>query len=233
MEGTVVLLHGLGRSSRSMARLEASIAGAGFETRNLAYRSRCCSIREAAEEVSAQLGDLRIEHPLIGVTHSMGGVVMRALASRFNWRGCVMLGPPNHASGLAASTSRMRLFRWLMGPACIELGQELRWPDPPRPCGIIVGTAGMTLDNPPSWLAGLRGVFDHDEVHDGTVSLQEAVHPAATDLALVDASHTRMMDHPETIALVLKFLETGGFGTAGMEPTMAGAIAQADSLHYG
>jgi hypothetical protein len=143
-----------------MARLEASIAGAGFETRNLTYRSRCCSIREAAEEVSAQLGDLRIEHPLIGVTHSMGGVVMRALASRFNWGGCVMLGPPNHASGLAASTSRMRLFRWLMGPACIELGQELRWPDPPRPCGIIVGTAGMTLDNPPSWLAGLRGVFD-------------------------------------------------------------------------
>jgi pimeloyl-ACP methyl ester carboxylesterase len=233
MEGTVVLLHGLGRSNRSMARLEASIVGAGFETRNLAYQSRRCGVREAAEEVSFQLGDLRVEQPLIGVTHSMGGLVLRALASRFNWQGCVMLGPPNHASGLASSVSRIGLFRWLMGPACIELGKELRWPDPPRPCGIIVGTAGMTLDNPPSWLAGLRGVFEHDEVHDGTVSLSEAAHAAATDLALVDASHTRIMDHPETIKLVLKFLQTGGFGTAGMEPAMAEAIERADSLHYG
>jgi hypothetical protein len=74
----------------------------------------------------------------------------------------------------------------------------------------------------------MRGVFGHDEVHDGTVSLREAVHPAATDLAMVHTSHTRLMNHPQTVALVIRFLETGGFGTAGMEPSLAEAAVAPD-----
>jgi hypothetical protein len=187
-------------------------------------------VREAADYVSGELGDLQVDHPVIGVTHSMGGLVLRALVSRFNWQGCVMLSPPNHASEMAGSVAAIPPLRWLMGPAFGELACEPVLPDPPRPCGIIVGTRGATLDNPPSWLGLLRGVFEHDEVHDGTVSLREATHPAATDLAVVDASHTRMMNHSETIALVLRFLETGGFGTAGMEPSVAEVAVGVDPL---
>jgi len=213
-----------------MSYLQSQIDAAGYETRNIGYRSRHWTVQEAAEHVSAELGDLQVQHPLIGVTHSMGALVLRALTSRFNWQGCVMLGPPNHASGMAGFVAATPPLRWLMGPACDELAREPLCPDPPRPCGIIVGTRGATLDNPPSWLGALRGVFDHDEVHDGTVSLREAVHPAATDLALVDASHTRLMNHPETVRLVVRFLETGGFGTAGMEPSMAEAATTADAV---
>jgi hypothetical protein len=223
VEGTVILLHGLGRTRRSMAYLDSQVQASGFDTRLLGYPSRRCTVREAAEHVSSELGDLQVEHPLIGLTHSMGGLVLRTLASRFNWKGCVMLGPPNHASSMAGFVAATPPLRWLMGPACGELVSEPLCPDPPRPCGIIVGTSGATLDNPPSWLGAMRGVFEHDEVHDGTVSLREAVHPAATDLAMVHASHTRMMNHPETISLVIRFLETGGFGTAGMEPSLAEA----------
>lgn len=213
-----------------MSYLQSQIDASGYETRNIGYRSRHWTVQEAAEHVSAELGDLQVQHPLIGVTHSMGALVLRALTSRFSWQGCVMLGPPNHASGMAGFVAATPPLRWLMGPACDELAREPLCPDPPRPCGIIVGTRGATLDNPPSWLGALRGVFDHDEVHDGTVSLREAVHPAATDLALVDASHTRIMNHPETVRLVVRFLETGGFGTAGMEPSMAEAATTADAV---
>ena len=230
MDGTVILLHGLGRTSRSMAALASSIDAAGHPTRNLDYRSRKRTVRECAEEVSSQLGDLRVGDPVIGVTHSMGGVVLRSLASRFNWQGVVMLAPPNHASSLAAWSSRIAPVRWIMGPACEELGREPHLPDPPKPCGVIVGTRGATLDNPPSWLAAARGLFAVDEVHDGTVSLREAMHPAVTDVAMVNASHTRIMDHPETVALVLKFLSTGGFGTAGMEPAEAELRTVSESL---
>ncbi len=230
VDGTVVLLHGLGRTMHSMSRLQSHINAAGFETRNIGYRSRHMTVREAAEHVSVELGDLQVDHPLIGVTHSMGALVLRGLVSRFNWQGSVLLGPPNHASGLAGYVSAIPPVRWLMGPACSELAFEPVLPDPPKPCGIIVGTRGATLDNPPSWIGALRGVFDHDEVHDGTVSLRESVHPAATDLAMVNASHLRMVNHPETVQLVLRFLETGGFGTAGMEPSVAEVAVGADPL---
>ncbi len=218
VEGTVILLHGLGRTSRSMARLQRRIAATGRDTRNIGYDSRRVSIRDAAEQISSQLGDFQVEHPLIAVTHSLGGIVLRALVSRFNWAGCVMIAPPNHGSGLASWSAGIPPVRWLMGPALIELGSEPCWPSPPKPCGIIAGTARATLDNPPSWLAWIRGVFDRDEVHDGTVSLKEAIHSGATDVAMVDASHTRIMDHAATVRLVLRFLETGAFGTSGMEP---------------
>ncbi len=213
-----------------MSHLQWQIAEAGFETRNIGYRSGQWTVREAAKHVSDELGDLQVEHPLIAVTHSMGALVLRALTGRFNWKGCVMLGPPNHASGMAGCVAVIPPLRWLMGPACGELTREPLYPDPPKPCGIIAGTRGATLDNPPSWLGAMRGVFDHDEVHDGTVSLREAVHPAATDLAMVDASHTRLMNHPETVRLVLRFLKTGGFGTAGMEPSMAEAATSGDPV---
>jgi len=117
-----------------------------------------------------------------------------------------------------------------MGPALVELATEPCWPPPPTPCGIIVGTAGATLDNPPSWLAWLFGVFDPDELHDGTVSMREALHASATDVAIVDASHTRIMQHPDTMMLVSKFLDTGGFGTAGMEPAQAEVRAVPDTV---
>jgi len=230
MEGMVILLHGLGRTRGSMARLQSHIAAAGWDTRNVGYRSRRGGVQEAAEEVSAKLGDLRTDQPLIAVTHSMGGIVLRALASRFRWQGCVMLAPPNHASSFAGWSAGVPPIRWMMGPACGELGREPLWPAPPQPCGIVVGTAGATLDNPPSWLASMRGVFERDEVHDGTVSLREAVHSAATDVAMVDASHTRIMDHPQTVELVLKFLKTGGFGTAGMDPAEAEARSLAGAV---
>jgi hypothetical protein len=213
-----------------MARLERHIAAAGWETRNVDYESRRVSVRDAAESVSTQLGDLRVEQPLIAVTHSLGGIILRALRSRFNWQGCAMMAPPNHGSEMASWTSGIAPIRWLMGPALIELGSEPSWPSPPKPCGIIVGTAKATLDNPPSWLGWIRGVFDQDEVHDGTVSLREAVHAGATDVAMVEASHTRIMDHADTVALVLKFLETGGFGTAGMDPAEVEMRSVADAI---
>ena len=67
-----------------MLRLQSHINAAGFETRNIGYRSRHMTVREAVEHVSAELGDFQVDHPLIGVTHSMGALVLRGLVSRFN-----------------------------------------------------------------------------------------------------------------------------------------------------
>lgn len=209
-----------------MSALESRIAAAGHETLNIGYRSRWNHLKGLADEVAIAIEAAGPTMPITAVTHSMGGIVVRLLADRFEWAGCVQLTPPNRGSRMARWTMAFPPARWLMGPACVELGVGGPWPDPPRPCGIIAATAGATWDNPPAWLAMLRGVFDADEVHDGTVTLEEALHQAATDLALVHTSHQRVMNHPETVNLVLKFLDTGGFGTAGMEPAAAEAVTR-------
>lgn len=228
MAGCVLLLHGLGRTHRSMASLESRIAAAGHETLNIGYRSRWNHLEALADEVAASIESAAPSMPLTAVTHSMGGIIVRLLADRFPWAGVVQMTPPNRGSRLARWVTTFAPIRWIMGPACLELARGGPWPDPPKPCGIIAATAGATWDNPPAWLAVLRGVFTADEVHDGTVTLEETIHQAATDLALVDASHTRVMNHPDTVNLVLKFLDTGGFGTAGMEPASAEHVTRSE-----
>ena len=56
----VVLLHGLGRSSMSMNRMERKLEHAGFETANIDYPSREHTVEELADiAVSAGLESCR------------------------------------------------------------------------------------------------------------------------------------------------------------------------------
>lgn len=47
-------------------------------------------------------------------------------------------------------------YRVLYGSAGVELGAEMAtgnvWPNPPQPCGIIIGTQSLSLANPTSWI---------------------------------------------------------------------------------
>ncbi len=228
MDGTVVFLHGLGCTRRSMARLEARVAATGRRTVNIGYASLRHPIADLAEQVAVQLRQEVPDGPLLAVTHSMGGILLRHLTDQFDWRGCVMLGPPNQSSDLARLAQRVPILRWIAGPACRDLAGKPVWPDPPKPCGLIVGTSGVTWANPPAWLGKIGGVFGPDDVHDGTVSIAEVMHDAATDVALVRTGHTVMMNHPDVVNLVLRFLDTGDFGTTAKDPSIETDTSRAE-----
>jgi triacylglycerol lipase len=214
MKPTVVLLHGLGRSHRSLGGLERFIARLGYETWSRSYPSRRSSIAELAATVA---GRIRIEvgdRPVIGVSHSMGGILARHMADALDWRGLVMLAPPNQGSRVAAALGGNPMFRWLFGPAGVELGAALRaepWPPPPLPFAVIAGTVGPSLGNAPSWLVGALGLMPSGEPHDGTVTVAETRLPGMGDFAEVPASHTWLMNHPATRELVRRFLAHGDF----------------------
>lgn len=233
MDGTVVMLHGLGCTHRSMARLESRILAAGRPTLNIRYPSRRLPIDGLAHYVAQAITEAVPAGPLLAVTHSMGGIILRHLADDFDWRGCVMLGPPNQSSELARLTIRIPFVRWVMGPACRDLASSPNWPDPPQPCGLVIGTAGATWGNPPAWLGKIGRVFGPDEVHDGTVSVSEVMHDAATDVAMVRVGHTVMMNHPDVVNLVLRFLDTGSFGTTGKDQVGVEAVKSVGSLAVG
>ncbi|MCA9528223.1 MAG: hypothetical protein KC549_18190 [Myxococcales bacterium] len=208
---TVLLLHGLARTSASLRKLESALQAAGHPTWNGGYPSTQADLPALAADVIARVRTEVGPGPVAAVTHSMGGILVRHIGARLPWTRIVMLAPPNGGSGVARSVKDWWLYRWIYGPAGQTVADGEAWPPPPAPCGVIAGTRGPSLDNPPSWLIqGLRLIPPGAE-SDGTVTVDETRGTPHVDFATVDAGHTRIMNHPETQRLVLRFLATGSF----------------------
>lgn len=233
-----------------MARLDSSLEkSTGLRAVSIGYPSRKLSVSEAAAVVSAKAAEAcgGVGRPAFAVTFSLGGAVVRHAASLRStdgkysgpdWRGSVLLAPPNRGSDLARALLHSpstpgfirKLFLLVYGPAVLDLALSPEaiaeaWPDAPRPCGIIAGTAPRSL-NPASLLLaalvfGGRGKSkgdDDDETrvaprtHDGTVAVDETCLPnPADDFATVHAGHTFIAESRETAELVASFLTKGRF----------------------
>lgn len=214
---TVVLLHGLGRTRRSMRSMEKALQRAGFRTLSVGYASGRLSTTEAAAAVAQQIDCSLPPGPKMAVTHSLGGVILRQLADRFPWDRSVMLAPPNQGSRLAVAAMKARLVMFT-GPVGNELAEasqgRLAWADPAGECGVIAGTRPGVSEQAHDWFGRRSGAFTADDVRDGTVSTEEAKHPAMADFTTVDAGHNFLPDKVEAQTLTLRFLLTGRFGDA-------------------
>ena len=207
----VVFLHGLARSHRSLAPLRRRVDTAGFSTWARSYPSRRLPLRELATTIAGWIHDEVGDRPLVGVTHSLGGILVRHMRELLDWRGVVMLAPPNNGSRVAALMGRRPFLRWFYGPAGEQLASSESWPAPPDPFAVVAGTRDLALTNPTSWLTRGIGVFPRSEPNDGTVTVAETQLPGMADFATVDACHTRIANHPRTHQLVLDFLCNGRF----------------------
>jgi triacylglycerol lipase len=207
----VVLLHGLGRTNRSMQKLETRLASAGYAVRNLRYPSRQATPEALVEHLHAQLaaccGAAKRVH---FVTHSLGGILLRAyLAERElpQLGRVVMLAPPNRGSEYVNLLRDVRLFRWVFGPAAVELGTDPsslpnRLPPVTFELGVIAGTTGI---NPVS-------VFVVSGENDGTVSVESTRIAGMRDFVAIPASHSFIMYSDLAVDLTLAFLRDGRFG---------------------
>jgi pimeloyl-ACP methyl ester carboxylesterase len=207
----VVLLHGLYRSDRAMRPLAARLEAAGYAVHNLRYPSTAHAPDELAAMLREQVDGCCTGAPRLHfVTHSLGGILTRALLAQqapANLGRVVMLAPPNHGSEYVDVFGDA--FGWALGPTGRELGTAPtslpnRLPPPDYDFGVIAGTWSM---NPLSFL--LAGESD------GTVSVESTRLDGMRDFVAVPASHTFILYSDDAAEQVLEFLRTGRFKASG------------------
>lgn len=212
---TVVLLHGLGLGGWAMKRIEHALEREGYRVINVSYPSRSLPLdRIAAEWIPNLLARHQAaEAPRLHfVTHSMGGIALRAYLRRHtpaNLGRVVMIAPPNHGTRLVDRIGDWWAFRLFTGVNGHQLGTgpASAWAPlgpwtSPAPLGIIAGDRTL---NPlfSSWIG--------PEPNDGKVSVASTRLDGMTAHLVMPYSHTWLQYHTPVINEVRAFLRSGQF----------------------
>lgn len=209
---TVVLLHGLARTPRSMPKMAGALRSQGFRTVLLNYPSRKHNLETLSQKyIVPELKEvLSAAHgPVHFVTHSMGGMLLRLAIPNVtaeNIGRIVMLAPPNHGSEIVDRMRKFKWFRSFFGPAAMDLAAtnhvvlgEL--PPLPDHCGIISGDRSAFH------------LFDNilPRPHDGTVSVASTKMDRARAHLVLHTSHPFIMRSGKVIEETILFLQNGKF----------------------
>jgi triacylglycerol lipase len=207
----VLLLHGLGESAMKMALIELFLRSSGYRTVNISYPSRLFSTEELAKTfVTPVLEQLEKEEILHVVTHSLGGILLRAsLQNREqkNLGRVIMLAPANQGSEIIEIYRRNPLFAAISGPVSQESGTGENC----YPCkiedeinyelGIIAGSLAI---DPLSFLF-------IKWPQDGRVSAQSTELDGMKDHIVIPSSHELITYNPITLYQIYFFLTHGYF----------------------
>ena len=206
----VVLLHGLARSHRSMAKLEKALTKQGYSTINMAYPSTKYPIEELAENtISNALTRCHNCAQVHFVTHSLGGILVRHYLANHtieNLGRVVMLGPPNKGSNIVNKLHQFAVYKFINGPAGLQLGSEES--SLPNQLGAVNFELGV--------IAGTRTVnpllsLMLEKPNDGKVSVENSKVDGMTEHLALPVTHTFMMNNSSVISYVIHFLKHGTF----------------------
>lgn len=208
---TVVLLHGLNRTSRSMRPLAQALSNAGYTVCSIKYPSRYFSVAELADKFVWPKIEKCVDDETKSVnfvTHSLGGILVRYLDKsirQYPQGKLVMLSPPNQGSVAVDRLQNSWFFQQMAGPVGNDLGTEAEslpntLPVPSMPFGVIAAVHSNSA---------MSFIIPGDD--DGKVSLLNMQLDGMSDFITVNSTHSFMMGNSDTIKYVLNFLHFGKF----------------------
>jgi pimeloyl-ACP methyl ester carboxylesterase len=218
MTESVVLLHGAGRSRRSMGRMAKALAREGYQVYNLGYPSRRFPVEELAALVRKQIDQINQtpEMKIHFVTHSLGGIVLRCylrVDRPRNLGRVVMLAPPNQGAKLADILGGLPLFHWILGPVGSQIGtgpQSL--PNSLGPADYEVGVIAGNCSLNPLFSPLIPGPDD------GRIAVERTKLAGMTDFLVLPCIHPLIMNYRQVIRQTIHFLRQGCFSPQASPP---------------
>ena len=207
----VILLHGLGRTNRSMSALENKFIKSGYKTFNIQYPSLQLPLEELVDYLHQRLENLGVNQfkNVHFVTHSMGGILARFYLKEHkteNLGRVVMISPPNHGSELADILKESKIIHSLVGPAAIQLGTDSL--SVPNLLGAVNFDLGIITGN--KNLNPFYAIWFSGE-NDGKVSVESAKIEGMRDFLVVYESHQQILYRQDVFKHILNFIKTGKF----------------------
>ena len=196
----ILLIHGLGRTPLSMRSLSQALAEAGHQPMSFGYTTLTESFDEIVGRLRDRLQVLSQNPPYGVVTHSMGGVLVRAALSGsdpgsdlaepalLSPAHVVMLAPPNQSPRLARIACHLPPFLWFAGQSGQNLASKAFYESLPKltcPYTLITGNIGIT---------GSLSPFG-SEINDLVVGSEESKMYPYDKLIEVPAPHSFIMNN--------------------------------------
>lgn len=210
----IILLHGLARTGRSMKNAGKIFSEYGYKIVNIDYPSRHYEIEKLALDYideGLQKCNLFAANKIHFLTHSLGGILLRYYLARHQidkLGRVVMLAPPNQGSEIVDKLSAWKLFKYLGGPAGLQLGTEEN--SIPNSLGSVHFPVGVIAGDKPinPFLSRLI-----PGANDGKVSVERCRVEGMQDFLVVPFSHTFIMQRDYIITQSLHFIQYGFFLT--------------------
>ncbi len=204
----VLLVHGITRSSKSMAAYREPLEKAGLHVFPFDYPSTRVDLDASAEYLHQVIESLEGIERLHIVAHSMGGVVARAYRAKHRderLNRLVLVGSPQNGAEMAdlARDKANLVFKTIFGPAGQQLitdqaGFLLKLPKPDIEFAVIAG------GHPPN---GINPLIPGDD--DGIVSVASTRLAGAADYLYVESLHLALNRNATAHAATVRFLQTG------------------------
>ncbi|MGC1273317.1 MAG: alpha/beta fold hydrolase [Planctomycetaceae bacterium] len=204
----VILVHGMGRSSKSWPKLTQRLEEEGYLVVGFDYPSTRCALSDSAEYLAKVIESLDGVDEIHFVCHSMGGLVVRAYLAEHDdprIKRMVMLAVPNQGAEMADLVAIVPLYRWVCGPGGCELVTD--------PDGIIASLPTPTFEF--AVIAAARGTAEGYNPlipgdDDGTITVASTQLPGAADFLQVNGlMHSFLMFDERVIDATVRFLEMG------------------------